>query len=114
VSTEAKLEARCAKYVELNGGIALKIEAQKGYPDRLFITANGYMLFCEFKAPKGTVAPIQKHVLRELAKRHVAVHLIYDYEYFTRAYDLPIHTKYVPIAVEAQTVSSKGRKVAGK
>lgn len=53
---ESELEKEVVKWVEAQGGRALKlkIENERGFPDRTIILPCGFIAFVELKRPKGS------------------------------------------------------------
>ena len=91
MKTEKDLQNACIKLVRLNGGYARKMEAtnHRGFPDCLFITAGGRLMFVEFKTPKG-VGKLSGNQVSEIAllRKHGAeVYVIDDYAAFCAIYE---------------------------
>ena len=65
---EKSIEAKLAKAVKSNGGIALKISSANydGLPDRLVLFTDGKMAFIELKAPGKKLRPLQEKRKRQL------------------------------------------------
>jgi hypothetical protein len=65
---EAALERKMCAWVRAQGGLALKLQAVKGWPDRLFIKPGGIVMFVEFKAPGRKPTMLQAHVIQQIAR----------------------------------------------
>lgn len=65
----------CA-WIVAQGGLALKIQAARGWPDRVFIKQNGRVMFVEFKAPGRKPTPLQTHVMHLIAKAGANVYWV--------------------------------------
>lgn len=73
---EAALSAAVAKWAKGRGYLETKLDAGRGWPDRLFILPNGRVAFIEFKNPtlSGKAIeprPLQQYVI-DLLKTHRA------------------------------------------
>lgn len=64
---ESVLERKMCRWVEANGGITLKIQAAKGWPDRLVCKPSGLVMFVEFKRADRKPNVLQAHILRKLS-----------------------------------------------
>lgn len=67
---EVILEEQVCKWVRLQGGVALKvkIESQRGFPDRLILLPDGIILFVELKKPDGGKTSPQQSQCLELLR----------------------------------------------
>lgn len=67
---EATLEKQVVEWVEENGGLCLKLKLdnQRGFPDRLIVWPDGRVFFVELKKPggKGVTSQQQTYWLRRL------------------------------------------------
>lgn len=55
--------------------------ANRGVPDRIFITPIGKIFFIEFKSAKGKLTELQKHEISNLQTYQVDTHVINDSEH---------------------------------
>ena len=88
---EAKVEADIVAWSEMNGGLALKlkIDGQRGFPDRTILMPGGIVLFVEVKKPKGgVVSQQQKDWVRKLQGRGFFVIVATSLEQVVAAHDL--------------------------
>ena len=75
MTSEADIENDFVKYAESRGCLAIKlrIDGQRGFPDRTVITPRGRVLFIEFKKPGGQLSYHQQRWIRNLRSLgHVA------------------------------------------
>jgi hypothetical protein len=70
---ESKIERQCKLLAKEHGCLLLKIEKQRGWPDRLLVCPNGSMMFLEFKRPGGSLSPLQSHTFDVLRSMNVSV-----------------------------------------
>ena len=58
---EAEIEKEFVKFVQLKGGIAIKLvsPSMNGLPDRLVLMPGGHCFFAEIKAPGEKMRPLQ-------------------------------------------------------
>ena len=75
VSLEKKIETQVCKYAKGKGFLTPKftVVSERGWPDRLFIDPDGWMVFIEFKQKGKPLQPIQTHRCTELTERNVSV-----------------------------------------
>jgi hypothetical protein len=70
--TEEQIENAVVLWAEDRGFLTPKVKfAEKGWPDRLFLSPFGHTIFIEFKRLGGEPDPIQAHRLKELTKRGI-------------------------------------------
>jgi hypothetical protein len=65
---EQEIEQACKRIAENVGAILLKLQGQKGWPDRLLLY-SGRVAFIEFKSPDEMPSPLQQHILIELTMK---------------------------------------------
>lgn len=82
MSLEKKIERDVCKYAKKHGFLTPKITvvSERGWPDRLFIDPDGFMVFVEFKKSGKPLQPIQEHRCTELTQRNVSVLVIDNIE----------------------------------
>ena len=77
---EKQIEAKVCEYAKSKGVLAYKFTspARAAVPDRMFVTQDGRVFFCEFKAPgkKPTDAQAREH--QRLQQHKVNVFVIDD------------------------------------
>ena len=75
---EKQIEARVCEYARTKGVLAYKFTspARAAVPDRLFITPDGRMFFCEFKAEGKKPTPAQEREHQKLREQKVTVFVI--------------------------------------
>jgi len=73
---ESEIEKLFKKRVEKIGGIAIKLVAVKGCPDRLVILPNNTMQLVELKTDTGVLSPMQVYFHKKLAKLGVSVKVV--------------------------------------
>jgi hypothetical protein len=80
---EKEIEAQICKWVEEDGGYAIKvkIESQRGFPDRLIIL-HDMMIFAELKLPKGTLSAHQRKWVDDLRKLGHHAIVCYSFQFF--------------------------------
>src|ERR1700761_5726810 len=72
--SETQIEDKVCEWAKLNGYLTPKVKfAEKGWPDRMFISPYGATIFIEFKRLGGVPDDIQEYRLKELHKRGVPV-----------------------------------------
>lgn len=69
---EKDIEGTVVKWAKENGFLALKVNfVENGYPDRMFISPHGHVLFIEFKRPGQEPRPLQYYRLSELVNHGI-------------------------------------------
>lgn len=78
---EARLEDRVCQLARRIGALPVKLVAASstGFPDRMFLY-RGRVVFMEFKSPTGKLSKKQLVVMRNMAVRGFAVHVVRDYD----------------------------------
>ena len=72
---ESKIERETVKWAVANGILTVKIQAARGWPDRLFLY-RGRCLFIEFKASSGgRVSPMQRRIMEQLESAGIEAHV---------------------------------------
>ena len=66
VVLEKSIEQYLRKQVVARGGMCMKLDSEKGQPDRLVLTPLGRHVFVEVKRPGGRVSEIQQDYHRRL------------------------------------------------
>lgn len=82
---ERVLENHFRLFVEGLGGLCIKLQGQRGLPDRLVIFRHeklqgGGMYFAEFKSPRGKVSKAQKVWIDRLTKLGIVVQVFDNLE----------------------------------
>lgn len=69
-TSEKVFERTLSKYVNDNGGIAVKMLSQfvNGLPDRMYLLPGGRALFIEFKSTGKKPTRIQEHIMGRIRK----------------------------------------------
>ena len=69
-TSEKVFERTLSKYVNDNGGIAVKLLSQfvNGLPDRMYLLPGGRALFVEFKSTGKKPTRIQEHIIGRIRK----------------------------------------------
>ena len=77
---ESAIEKKVSEYAKSKGFFAYKFRSpmNRGVPDRIFITENGFIFFIEFKATGKKPTLLQQKMCEGLAKRKVYVYIIDD------------------------------------
>lgn len=71
---ESSIEQSCRRIAKAWGWELLKIQGNKGWPDRLLLGPRGQHAFVEFKRPGEKPRPLQEHILSLLRQKgHTAV-----------------------------------------
>jgi hypothetical protein len=69
MASESSIENRCRIEAKKAGGILLKVQKQRGWPDRVLLMPGGWTAWIEFKRDDGgIVSPFQDYILHELKK----------------------------------------------
>lgn len=81
-SSEKKLEKSICKYAETFGIINFKFVSisNRGVPDRIFMTPNGYVFFIEFKSINGKCTALQEFQIKKIKKQNVDVFVVNNEE----------------------------------
>lgn len=79
---ESTIEGQSRELAKKTGCVLLKIQAARGWPDRLLITPNGEVVWIEFKRPKGVVAPLQLFYHQKLRTMQFQVHVVFSVDQF--------------------------------
>ena len=62
-TSESSIEQACRKYAAKRGCFLLKIQRNKGWPDRLLLCPKSKVMFLEFKRPGEQPDPFQDYIL---------------------------------------------------
>ncbi len=78
---ESSLERKVVAYAESIGYITFKVStvSSRGWPDRVFIDANGHHIYVELKQAGKKPRKLQLHRIQQLHERGVEVHWTSDY-----------------------------------
>lgn len=76
---EKSVEQYLRRQVVARGGLCVKMDTEKGIPDRLVLTADGRHCFVELKQPTGRLSPIQIEYHKRLRQRKHKVFVLWDY-----------------------------------
>jgi hypothetical protein len=81
LSLEKKIEKKVCEYARKHGFLTPKftVVSERGWPDRLFIDPDGWMVFIEFKQKGKPLQEIQAYRCTQLTERNVSV-LVVDSE----------------------------------
>ena len=79
---ESAVERKLVAEVKKRGGLAVKFVSPglDGVPDRLVLLPGGKMAFVELKAPGGSMRPLQKKRVSQLAGLGFRVYCVYGKE----------------------------------
>ena len=82
---EADLERACMRRTKAVGGLWLKFLPwlTTGFPDRLLLLPEGYIVFVETKAPRGRMRPRQafwQRTLLQLGFRHRVIRSMLEFD----------------------------------
>ncbi len=82
MSLEKKIEKKVCEYAQKHDFLTPKVTvvSERGWPDRLFIDPEGWMVFIEFKQAGKPLQPIQEYRCTQLTERNVSVIVIDDIE----------------------------------
>jgi hypothetical protein len=81
-NSESDIEQKCRVLAEQANCKLLKIQGNRGWPDRLLLLPWGVAVFIEFKRPSGTPSALQVEILEWLEKKHFKVALINSVQVF--------------------------------
>lgn len=86
-TSEKVFERTFSKYVNDNGGIAVKLLSQfvNGLPDRLYLLPGGRALFVEFKSTGKKPTRIQEHIIGRIRKLSFTVLVVDSLEAYKNA-----------------------------
>lgn len=86
-TSEKVFERTLSKYVNDNGGIAVKLLSQfvNGLPDRLYLLPGGRALFVEFKSTGKKPTRIQEHIIGRIRKLSFTVLVVDSPETYKNA-----------------------------
>ena len=86
-TSEKVFERTFSKYVNDNGGIAVKLLSQfvNGLPDRLYLLPGGRALFVEFKSTGKKPTRIQEHIIGRIRKLSFTVLVVDSPETYKNA-----------------------------
>lgn len=76
---EKSIERYLLERVKALGGMAIKLDSEKGLPDRLVLDSGGHHYFIELKRPEGTLSPIQAEYHKRLKDRGHTVLVLWSY-----------------------------------
>lgn len=79
VVLEKSIEQYLRKQVVARGGMCMKLDSEKGQPDRLVLTPLGRHVFVEVKRPGGRVSEIQQEYHRRLREKRHAVFVLWSF-----------------------------------
>ena len=79
---EKVIEARVVKWAKAHDFMCLKLntQGQRSWPDRLFLSPKGVVVFIELKRKGGVLSEGQKDCIEKLTARHPHVYVCYDAE----------------------------------
>lgn len=79
---ESKIEKTIVTYAELKNILCYKFlsPSNRGVPDRLFITPNGFAFFIEFKAKNKKLSPLQDIKIKNLRANKTLVFVVDNIE----------------------------------
>ena len=82
MTLEKKIETKICNYAKERGFLTPKVTvaSERGWPDRLFIDPDGWMVFIEFKQEGKPLQPIQEYRCEQLTKRNISVIVIDNIE----------------------------------
>lgn len=87
MAAEARLEARCCRYAERQGALAIKQRGgPAGTPDRAFLLPNGVTWWVEFKAPRGRASKRQEKMIGDMRDRMHLVSIVRTFDFFKVLY----------------------------
>jgi hypothetical protein len=80
--SEKILEIKITKKAKELGFLTYKFSspANRGVPDKIFISPNGKIFFIEFKSTKGKLSELQKHEIHNLQNHLINTHVVRDFE----------------------------------
>lgn len=86
-TSEKVFERTFSKYVNDNGGIAVKLLSQfvNGLPDRMYLLPGGRALFVEFKSTGKKPTRIQEHIIGRIRKLSFTVLVVDSPETYKNA-----------------------------
>jgi len=89
MTPEAKIVQACRRYLLKKNWLMVNLiqVSPIGMPDMLAVSPEGRYLWLEFKAERGRVTPIQKHMHETLGNRNCEVHVIRSLENLKRILD---------------------------
>jgi hypothetical protein len=84
---ESTIENRCKTLAENLGYLFVKMNLQgrRGFPDRMVLGYDGFVLFVEFKRKKEKPEPLQRSTHRKLKRRGHSVAVVYTERGFVQA-----------------------------
>lgn len=85
---EKVLERKMTRWCEAQGCLVIKLEAHRGWPDRLIIKPTGVVLFVEFKARGKRPNALQAHVLQLIRAHKARSYWVTTEKDFMEAYNL--------------------------
>ncbi len=86
---EKEIEKAVVSYAKLQGFLAYKFvsPANRGVPDRLFISPKGFVFFIEFKRQGRPLTDLQDHVITQMRNKKAEVIIIDNVESGKRIID---------------------------
>jgi len=77
---EKQIEAKVVKWARANGFLALKLNGlgQRSWPDRMFISMSGAVVFIEFKTLIGRLSDGQHETITQLERCNQNVRVMRD------------------------------------
>ena len=86
---EDKLEKECVVYAKDEGWLAFKMDRSiqdngSGWPDRMFISPEGSVVFVEFKTPEGRLEMSQRNRFQTMVENRVLVIIVRTFQEFTQ------------------------------
>ena len=79
---ESRLEQQCRILAGNNSCKLVKIQGNRGWPDRILLVPGGAMMFLEFKREGAPLRPLQEHILKELQQMGFQAERIDNYNSF--------------------------------
>lgn len=91
---EKQIEQYLRRQVLAKNGLCMKLDSEKGQPDRLVLTPLGRHIFVEVKRRDGHLSPAQVEYHRRLRERRHAVFVLWsfnDVDKFMKRYFPEVH-----------------------
>ena len=109
MSLEKKIEKKVCDYAKKHDFLTPKVTvvSERGWPDRLFIDPDGWMVFIEFKQEGKPLQPIQEYRCTQLTERNVSVLVIDSIEQGIEYVDTMVAARLPEESNEAPTIAGE-------
>lgn len=109
---EKEIELPVVKWAQKHGFLTPKVKFQEaGWPDRLFISPHGHVIFIEFKRPGEKPDPLQDHRLAVLRSHGIPAFWVDDVNAGVHILQTALESQAVPAQSDKASVGASVRRL---